>query len=76
MEEALKQQEKELEDEDLAAREALILDPNSLYSDKFEAVMLDLLSGNHPSQASSSDSDLHKGPTDHGEDDENPTSDY
>ena len=76
MEEALKAQEKEMQFEDLAAREALILDPTSLYGDKFEAVMLDLLSGNHPSQAASPSSDLHKGPTDNGEDEDNPTSDY
>ena len=76
MEEALKQQEKELSEQDLAAREALILDPSSLYGDKFEAVMLDLLAGNHPSQASPLDLDLHKGPIDNGEDEENPTGDY
>jgi len=76
MEEALKEQEKAMNAEELSAREALILDPNSLYGDKFEAVMLDLLAGNHPSQASTLDPDLHHGPTDNGEDDENPTSDY
>ena len=76
MEEALKQQEKEMAADELEAREALILDPTSAYGDKFEAVMLDLLSVMHTSQAKSSDSDLHKGPTDHGEDEDFPTSDY
>ena len=47
-----------------------------MFGDKFEAVMLDMLHGKHITQASGTDLDLSKGPTDNGEDDENPTEDY
>lgn len=76
MEEALKEQEKLMESAELAEREALILDPNTVYGDKFEAVMLDMLAGRHITQTSAENSGLHQGPTDNNEDDENPTLNY
>jgi len=65
-----------MEAEALDQREALLLDPNTMYGDKFESVMLDMLAGNHISQASSHNLNLTQGPTDNGEDEENPTEDY
>ncbi len=65
-----------MESAEVAEREALILDPNTVYGDKFEAVMLDMLAGRHITQASSENSGLHQGPIDNNEDDENSTLDY
>jgi len=72
VEEALKEQQR-LTKEELSQREALFLDPNTDFGDKFEAVMLDLLEGTHASQIN-----LEEFPhlIDHGESDENPTNDF
>lgn len=72
IEEALKEQQR-MTAEELSQKEALFLDPNTSFGDKFEAVMLDLLEGNNASQLLPNDF-----PTliDHGESEENPTNDF
>lgn len=76
MEEAIKEQEKQEDADGLAEREAMMLDPHSLFGDKFEAVMVDLLAGNHVSQDAPTDTSLSKNPSDNPEEDEDPTLDY
>ena len=76
MEKALREQEKLAEIDNLTEREALILNPDTLYADKFESVMTDILEGRHISQSNLNGMGLHQGPTDHLPDDENPTEDY
>ena len=76
LEEAIKEQEKQEDADGLAEREAMMLDPHSLFGDKFEAVMVDLLSGNHVSQDAPADTSLSKNPSDNPEEDEDPTEDY
>ena len=77
IEEALKEQEKLDDLEGLKEREAMMLDPATMFGDKFEAVMLDMLGGNHISQTEPEDSGLYKNPEDNPDkDDEDPTLDY
>lgn len=72
MEEALKEQEK-LTREEIDSKEALFLDPDIPFGDKFQAVMLDLLEGKNSSQLTPDQvSEL----VDHGEDSENPTTEF
>lgn len=73
MEEALKEEERRMEQDEIDAKEALFLDPNTPFGDKFEAVMLDMLGGRHASQLTpESISEL----IDHGEDAEKPTEEF
>ena len=72
IEEALKEQQK-MTEEDFSQKEALFLDPNTPFGDKFEAVMLDLLEGNNSSQLKPDD---YQTLVDHGESEENPTNDF
>ena len=53
MEEALKQEQKELEQEIIDGRAELLFDPNTGYGDRFEAVMTDILAGRHINQLTS-----------------------
>jgi hypothetical protein len=76
IEEAMKEQEKLMAADELQAREALLLDPNTQYGDKFEAVMLDMLAGRHVTQADSSNLGLSDSPTDHSENPNEPTDEY
>jgi len=73
VEEAMKQQEKEFEQAELDERANLIFDPDSHFSNKFEAVIQDLLDGRHPSQSSLPNPDSLNKPTDN---EENSTDDY
>lgn len=50
VEEAMKEQEKLIEAQELEARANLLFEPSTEFADRFEAVMEDLLSGRHPSQ--------------------------
>ena len=52
VEEAMKEQEKLFQQEELDERANLIFDPDSHFSNKFEAVIEDMLAGRHPSQSS------------------------
>ena len=73
IEEAMKEQEKKFEQEELDERANLIFDPDSHFSNKFEAVIEDMLAGRHPSQSSLPNPDSLKKPTDN---EENATDDY
>ena len=52
MEEALKEQEKQIAEEEHDARASLMFDVDTGFGDRFEAVLGDMLAGRHPSQAS------------------------
>ena len=73
VEEALKEQEKQFEQEELDERANLVFDPDSHFSNKFEAVIEDMLAGRHPSQSSIPNPDSLNKPTDN---EENATDDY
>ena len=73
IEEAMKEQEKQFEQEELDERANLIFDPDSHFSNKFEAVIEDMLAGRHPSQSSIPNPDSLNKPTDN---EENATDDY
>ena len=73
VEQAMKEQEKMFEQEELDERANLIFDPDSHFSNKFEAVIEDMLAGRHPSQSSLPNPDSLKKPTDN---EENATDDY
>ena len=73
VEEALKEQEKQFEQDELDERANLVFDPDSHFSNKFEAVIEDMLAGRHPSQSSIPNPDSLNKPTDN---EENATDDY
>ena len=73
VEEAMKEQEKLFQQEELDERANLIFDPDSHFSNKFEAVIEDMLAGRHPSQSSIPNPDSLNKPTDN---EENATDDY
>jgi hypothetical protein len=73
IEEAMKEQEKQFEQEELDERANLVFDPDSHFSNKFEAVIADMLAGRHPSQSSIPNPDSLNKPTDN---EENATDDY
>ena len=59
--------------EQLNAREDLMLNPETGFGDRFEAVITDMLAGRHPSQFNTELEGLHRAPTDN---DENPTEEF
>ena len=73
VEQAMKEQEKLFEQEELDERANLIFDPDSHFANKFEAVIEDMLAGRHSSQSSLPNPDSLKKPTDN---EENSTDDY
>jgi hypothetical protein len=70
---ALKEQEKLFQQEELDERANLIFAPDSQFSERFEAVVEDMLAGRHSSQSNIIDPDKLKKPTDN---EENSTDDY
>jgi hypothetical protein len=76
VEQAVKEQEKLLEAEGLENRDDLVLNPNTMFDERFEAVMVDMLAGRHVSQTKPDTSLLFDQPEDHETDDEDPTSDF
>jgi len=68
-------QEKEDYAAEIDARAELLLNPDTEYGDKYEAVMTDLLEGRHVVQLKAEDPGLNRGPTDN-DSDENLTEDY
>jgi len=70
---AIKEQEKLFQQEELDERANLIFAPDSEFSERFEAVVEDMLAGRHPSQSNIIDPDKLKKPTDN---EENSTDDY
>ena len=67
VEQALKEQEKMFEQEELDERANLIFNADTDFSDKFEAVISDMLAGRHSSQSDIVNPDTLKKPTDHEE---------
>ena len=67
IEQAMKEQEKMLSQEELIERSNILFDPDSGFADKFEATMQDLLAGRHSSQANIPNPDSLKEPTDNEE---------
>ena len=76
IEQAVKEEEKQMKAEGLDPRDELVLDPNTMFDERFQAVMVDMLEGKHASQIKPNSPGLHDQPEDHETDDENPTSDY
>ena len=76
VEQALKEQEKIDQSEEIDARAALLLDPTTDFTERFEAVLTDMLAGRHSTQIEPTDPGLHREPIDNGKDEENPTNDF
>ena len=76
IQQAVKEQEKMAVAEGLDQREDLILNPNSMFDERFEAVMVDMLQGRHISQTKPESPGLFEQPEDHQTDDEDPTSEF
>lgn len=68
----------QLSAEAAADREAMLLDPEAVFGDKFEALMLDVLAGRHASQIKPADHSLLGNPIDEIdiEEPDDPTNDY
>lgn len=73
IEEALKEQAKLDQSAEIDERAALLLNPDTGFGDRFEAVINDMLNNNHVSQLNPEDTGLYRAPTDHGEDEDKPT---
>ena len=73
IEQAMKEQERQFEQEELDERANLVFDPDSHFANKFEAVIEDMLAGRHPSQSSLPNPKSLDKPTDN---EENATDDY
>ena len=73
MEEAMKEMEQIDQATDIDARAQMMINPDTGFGDRFEAVMLDLLNGNHITQTEPDDPGLYRKPTDHEDD---PTDDF
>ena len=74
IEEAMKEQEKIDQAEEIDARDALLLDPSTDFDTRFEAVMTDMLQGRHVTQIEPDDPGLYREPVDNEE--ENSTKDF
>ena len=75
VEEALKEQQKIMDEEAVNQRNALLFNPDTEYTERFEAVMTDFLAGRNASQLHPEGLDLFNEPIDN-EDTENPTKDF
>jgi len=64
IEEAMKEQQKRDQSEVIDDRSALILDPQTGFQDRFEAVITDLLNGTHITQTDKDTEGLYREPTD------------
>ena len=71
IEEALKEQQRMDESEEIDARADLILNPDTEFVDRFEAVMTDLLKGQHITQTEPDQPGLFRKPTENTEEDPN-----
>ena len=75
IEEAMKMQQQIDKTAEIDARAAMFIDRDADFGGKFEAVITDLLNGNHPALLEPDDPGLYRKPVDN-EDDEKPTTDY
>ena len=73
IEEALKEQAKQDQSAEIDARAALLMSPETGFDERFVAVMSDILNDRHISQMEVDQPGLFRAPTDHGDDEENPT---
>ena len=73
VEEALKEQQKQIDEEIALQRAEMLFNPDTEFTDRFEAVMVDLLNGKHVGQIDPEDSDLIGNPIDN---EENPTNEF
>ena len=64
LEEALRLQQKEDEAEEIDLRAALLLDPDTGFGERYDAVMTDILAGRHISQTEPEDPGKYRKPTD------------
>ena len=71
MEEAIKEEAKRQDKLDAELRNGMLLNPNTQFGDRFEALVSDFLTGAHVSQLEPDDSSMFKLPTDN--EDEKPT---
>ena len=76
VEQAVKEQEKIEASLAGTGREQMLLDPNTMFGDRFEAVMTDLLAQQHVSQIDPTGTGLFDQPEDHETKDDDPTSDF
>ena len=70
LEQAVKEQEKLMSQQELEDRSNLLFEPDSLFSDRFQAVVEDMLSGRHSSQTNKNPNSLLK------DDEENTTENF
>jgi len=70
LEEAMKEQEKLISQQELEDRSNLLFEPDSNFSDRFQAVVEDMLSGRHPSQTNQNPNSLFQ------DDEENTTENF
>ena len=76
IEQAVKEQEKVEAKLIGSGREELLLNPDTMFGDRFEAVMTDLLAQQHVSQIDPSGTGLFDQPEDHETKEDDPTSDF
>lgn len=76
LEEALKEQTRLDETAAIDARAALLMNPDTGFAERFEAVMTDILAGKHISQTEPEDSGLFRKPIDNEESEDNPTNEF
>ena len=76
IEEAIKAEQKLDETAEIEARAAMLMNPDTQFGERFEAVMTDMLSGKHISQTEPNDPGLFRAPTDNEENDEKPTEEF
>ena len=72
IEEALKEQQRADESEEIDARADLILNPDTGFGERFDAVMTDMLSGHHISQIQPDNPGLYRKPSDNPEEEDKP----
>ena len=73
IEEAIKEQDKLDQADIIDDRADLLMNPDTGFGERYQAVMTDLLQGRHSGQLNTNQDGLHRGPADN---DENPTDDY
>ena len=76
MEQALKEQEKLDQLEGMEGRDDLVLNPDTMFDERFQAVMVDMLNGKHISQTKPNSPGLFKGPSENETDEDDPTIDF
>lgn len=69
MEEAMKEEQRADESADIDARAALVLNPDTGFGERFEAVMTDMMKGRHVSQTEPDEPGAYRAPADNGEED-------